>query len=114
MTLTLDVTTEVESQLLRAARLKGLDAKSFVLALLRDYLISQATSIAERSESGLLEEINQGFPAEHWQRHEELAAKHRAETLTAEEHTEMLAHLFQESSSADGTCGLSAAYSQAH
>jgi len=37
-----------------------------------------------------LEEINQGFPAEHWQRYRELAAKRRAETLTPEEHAELL------------------------
>jgi hypothetical protein len=90
MTLTLDVTSELEHQIHREAQRKGLDAKSFVLSLLRDYLASEASSTAQRSESELLEEINRGFPAEHWERYGELVAKRRAETLTAEEHAEML------------------------
>ncbi len=38
MTLTLEVTTELEHKILREARRKGLDAKGFVLGLLVDYL----------------------------------------------------------------------------
>ena len=91
MAMTLDITTELEHQILREARRKGLDAKGFVLGLLRDYLTSEASSSAGRNESELLEEINQGFPAEHWKRYGDLAVKRRAETLTAEEHAEMLA-----------------------
>ncbi len=90
MTLTLDITAELEHQIQREARRKGLDAKGFVLDLLRNYLASEASSSTQRSESELLEEINRGFPAEHWQRYSELAAERRAETLTAEEHAEML------------------------
>ncbi len=90
MTLTLDIAAELEHQIHREAQRKGLDAKGFVLGLLRDYLASKAPSSAERSESELLEEINQGFPAEHWERYRELAAKRRAEALTVEEHAEML------------------------
>ncbi len=89
--MTLDITAELEHQILREARRKGLDAKGFVLDLLRDYLTAEASSHAVRNESELLEEINQGFPAEHWERYGELVAKRRAETLTAEEHAEMLA-----------------------
>lgn len=88
--MTLDITTELEHQIQREARRKGLDAKGFVLGLVRDYLASEAPVSAERSEDELLEEINRGFPAEHWQRYRELVAKHRAETLTAEEHAELL------------------------
>ncbi len=73
------------------ARRKGLDAKGLVLGLLRDYLATRASSSADRSESELLEEINRGFPAEHWKRYDELVAARRAETLTAEEHAELLA-----------------------
>ncbi|MCP4660504.1 MAG: STAS/SEC14 domain-containing protein [bacterium] len=92
MAMTLDITAELEHQILREARRKGLDAKGFVLGLLRDYLTAEeASSSAGRNESELLEEINQGFPAEHWKRYGDLVAKRRAETLTAEEHAEMLA-----------------------
>jgi hypothetical protein len=44
-----------------------------------------------RSESDLLEEINQGFPEEIWRRYRELVAKREDDTLSAEEHTELLA-----------------------
>lgn len=91
MTLTLDVTAELEHQVVREARRKGLDPKGFILGLLRDYLASQAPSITQIDESELLEEINRGFPAEHWKRYEELVTKRRAETLTDDEHAEMLA-----------------------
>lgn len=89
---TLEIARDVaRHQILREARRKGLNAKDFVLGLLRDHLATQTSSNAERSESGLLEEINQGFPAEHWKRYGELVTKRQAETLTAEEHAEMLA-----------------------
>jgi hypothetical protein len=90
MALTLDVTTELEHQIAREARRKGLDPKGFILGLLRDHLASEATPRSHRSESELLEEINQGFPAEHWERYRELAAKRRAETQTGEEHADLL------------------------
>ncbi len=91
MTLNLDVSTELEHQILLEARRKGLDPNGFVLGLLREYLASPAVSTAQQSESELLEEINRGFPAGHWRRYGELVKKRRAETLTAEEHAEMLA-----------------------
>jgi hypothetical protein len=90
MALTLDVTTELEHQILREARRKGLDAKGFILGLLRDYLASEASSRSQRGENELLEEINRGFPVEHWERYGELVEKLRGETLTSEEHAEML------------------------
>ncbi len=91
MTLTLDIATELEHQILQEAGRKGLDAKSFVLGLLRDSLASMASSGNARSESDLLEEINQGFPEEIWRRYRELVAKRQDETLSAEEHTELIA-----------------------
>ena len=90
MTLTLDITTDLEHELHREARRKGLDPKSFVLNLLKDYLAARTSSRTERSESELLEEINRGFSAEHWQRYRELQAKREAETLTEKEHSELL------------------------
>ncbi len=91
MTLTLDIATELEHQILQEAGRKGLDAKSFVLGLLRESLASMASSGNARSESDLLEEINQGFPEEIWRRYRELVAKRQDETLSAEEHTELIA-----------------------
>lgn len=44
-----------------------------------------------REEVGLLEKINQGLPSDAQQRYDELTAKRLAETLTTEEHQELLA-----------------------
>jgi hypothetical protein len=41
-------------------------------------------------EAGLLEKINQGLSPEAQQRYDNLTAKRRAETLTSEEHQELL------------------------
>ena len=43
-----------------------------------------------KEEAGLLEKINQGLSPEAQQRYDELTAKRRAETLTSEEHQELL------------------------
>lgn len=44
-----------------------------------------------KEEAGLLQKINQGLPPDVQQRYDELTAKRRAETLTPEEHQELLA-----------------------
>jgi hypothetical protein len=49
-----------------------------------------APSLPEE-EAGLLQKINQGLPPDVQQHYDELTAKRRAETLTPEEHQELLA-----------------------
>lgn len=44
-----------------------------------------------KEETRLLEKINQGLPPDVQRRYDELIAKRRAETLTSEEHQELLA-----------------------
>lgn len=44
----------------------------------------------DQTEAELLEQINQGLPPDVQQRYDELTAKRRAETLTPEEHEELL------------------------
>ena len=43
-----------------------------------------------KEEAGLLEKINQGLSPDAQQRYDDLTAKRRAETLTSEEHQELL------------------------
>jgi hypothetical protein len=43
-----------------------------------------------KEEAGLLEKINQGLSPDAQRRYDELTAKRRAETLTSEEHQELL------------------------
>jgi len=91
MTLTLEVTPDLELHLRRAAGRKGLDAKSFVLGLLREQLARQNPAPEVRKESELLAEINRGLSADQWKNYRELIAKRRAETLTSDEHAELIA-----------------------
>jgi hypothetical protein len=91
MTLTLDLAADLEHQVLQEARRRGLDAESFALDLLRESLASKGSSESALSEGELLEEINRGFPSGVWARYRELVARRQAETLTAEEHTELIA-----------------------
>jgi hypothetical protein len=44
-----------------------------------------------KNESELLQKINQGLPSEVWKRYEELNAKLHEESITPEEHQELLA-----------------------
>jgi hypothetical protein len=91
MTLTLDIAADLEHQILHEARRRGLDAKSFVLDLLRETLATKTPS-SERalSDSRLLEDINRGFPIELWDRYRELVAKREMEALSATEQEELI------------------------
>ncbi len=90
MTLTLDIATDLEHQILTEARRRGLDVKSYALDLLRESLASKASPESTLSDSELLEEINRGFPSEIWLRYRELVAKRQADALGAEEHAELI------------------------
>ena len=91
MTLNLDIAADLERQILQEAQRKGLDVRSYVLDLLRESLAeSEATAERPPSDSELLEEVNRGFPGEVWQRYRELVSKREAETLSADEHAELI------------------------
>ncbi len=91
MTLTLEVQPEFELQLRHAASLSGLDAKSFVLDLIREHLSRPPTPPEDLSEKELLADINQGLSAAEWKRYKELIDKRREESLTSDEHAELIA-----------------------
>ena len=91
MILTLEVQSELELQLHHAAGLSGLDAKSFVLNLLREHLKRSPAAPEVLSEKELLAEINRGLSTAEWKRYEELIDKRREETLTSDEHAELIA-----------------------
>lgn len=42
-------------------------------------------------ETALLQQISEGLPAETWQRYHELKARRQAETVTEDEHAELIA-----------------------
>lgn len=90
MTITLDIATDLERQILQQAQRRGIDASSYVLDLLQKTLASIEASKSALNESELLEEVNRGFPPKVWHRYRELIAKRQAETMTPEEHAELI------------------------
>ena len=91
MVLTLEVQPEPELQLRHAASLSGLDAKSYVLDLLREHLSRAQTAPEDLSEKALLAEINRGLSAAEWKRYKELIDRRREETLTRDDRAELIA-----------------------
>src|SRR4051794_23034477 len=93
MTITLEITPELEEVLRRSAQRAGLPPDGYVLKLLREGLRGEAhlPPSLSREETELLQQINQGLPPETWVRYQSLKDKRDARTLTPEEYTELLA-----------------------
>lgn len=93
MTLTIDLTPEMERKLWDEAAREGMDPKGFILNTLQERLGQnrRATPHLSQEETELLLQINAGLPEETWQRYHALVARRKAETLTAAEHSELIA-----------------------
>jgi predicted transcriptional regulator len=93
VTLTLAIAPELADALREMARRAGLDPDHYIVRALQDHVERHRDEPPRLSqdEALLLQEINQGLPAETWQRYHDLVAKRRAETLTPEEHEELMA-----------------------
>jgi hypothetical protein len=90
MSLTLQLTPELESEARQAAAREGIAPEEFAVAALQERLSRQSGGSPHPSEASLLEQIGVGLPAEIWQRYHQLTAKRRSETLAASEHAELL------------------------
>ena len=93
MALTVEMTPELESQVREQAKQRGLEADEYVVNVLQQYLRQiqkYLPSHLPELEAQLIEQINEGFPPELWQRYNELMTKRRAETLTPDEHAELI------------------------
>lgn len=91
---TLELTPDLEVRIRREAARNGLDTQSYILSTLREKLTGARRSTVPgltADEAALLREINRGLPQETWQRYSELKEKRQAETLTPEEHVELIA-----------------------
>lgn len=93
MTITIDIAPELESQLMHEAEKVGLDAKRYILRTLEERLRQAQDSTAPTPdvETDLLRHINLGLSQATWRRYHELVAKRRAEKLTPEEQTALVA-----------------------
>ena len=93
--MTIHLEPELESRLRDEAARQGVDA---------DVLINQTVNVELESlvqrmgrarrfstrEAELLKQINEGLPAETWERYRQLVLKRRAETLTPDEYRELI------------------------
>ena len=92
MSVTIDLTPDLESQLRAEAARQGLDPDAFVVKTLRESLgpVVAGDSCISQAESQLLLEINTGLDQETWRRYKELKEKRRAETLTRDEQKKLI------------------------
>lgn len=90
MTLTLDLSPELEAELRSLAAEEGLAPDTYVVRLLQDRVQRRQSPRLPSEESTILQQINEGLPAETWRRYHELKARRDADTLTPEEQSELI------------------------
>ncbi|MBT9317306.1 hypothetical protein [Leptothoe spongobia] len=95
MALTIEITPELEHQIKQAAERAGLTPDTYVLQLLHQSLQQQAPKKAieaqlPKEQADLIQIINQSFSDIEWQRYHSLIGKRDSETLTPEEHEDLV------------------------
>ena len=92
MTVTIDLGPELEAGLRDEAAREGMDASGFILNTLKPRLrrTRRGETHLSKRESELLLKINAGLPETTWERYHALVARRKAETLTPEEHAELI------------------------
>jgi hypothetical protein len=93
MTITVDLTADLESRLLQEAARQGIDPGQFVVHAVRARLQAEnaAAPRLDAEQSRLLEEINRGLSQSEWDRYYTLVAKRQAEALSDGELAELTA-----------------------
>ena len=87
MTITLQITPELESKVRTAASRIGVSPDAYVTKIIKQYVDDPQPTADKESETTLLQQINIGFPPEFWQQYHQLVEKRQAEQLTpAEQH----------------------------
>lgn len=96
MTISIDTTPTLERKIKRAAAEAGLSPDEYVLESVTQRLQparhrqSKAARLS-KEESELIQKINQSLAQFDWTRYRELIRKRQAETLTNQEHLELIA-----------------------
>jgi hypothetical protein len=92
MTLTLEISPELEEALRATAERAGLAPDRYVIDLLQERLTPANGGPAglPQAEAELLARINEGLPESTWMRYHALKEKRDAETLTDAEHAELI------------------------
>ncbi len=94
MTLTIEMTPELEQQLRQAAKKAGLAPDTYVLQLLHQTLRPETSQMStgtrlSKEEADLLQVINQSLPDIDYEQYHALIVKRQAETLTLDEQEEL-------------------------
>lgn len=90
--ITLDLSPELEAQLLAEAAKQGLDPQRYILETLHTRLTANQ-AIAPHlpsAEADLLQHINFGLSADVWDEYYDLIDKRQTETLTTDEHHRLI------------------------
>ena len=92
MTIQLNVNSELERQLKKAASQMGLTPDTYIMRLLQNDLQSHAEPARlSTEESTLLKQINASLSAIEWESYRALLAKRDAQALNAQEQAELVA-----------------------
>ncbi len=88
-TITLQLSSELEQQLLSAATEQGIEPDLYILNTLQERF--QTHHSASTTEAELIQQINIGLSQSEWEQYHTLIAKRQAETLTPNEHQQLIA-----------------------
>jgi deferrochelatase/peroxidase EfeB len=88
-TINLTLSPELEQRLRTEALKQGLEPDLYILNTLQERL-QPSLSISQPTEADLLQQINIGFSAQTWEKYHTLISKRRAETLSPEEHDQLI------------------------
>ncbi|MGB7247759.1 MAG: hypothetical protein WBC73_02385 [Phormidesmis sp.] len=96
MTLTIEMTPEIEKQLRQAAQAAGLSPNTYALRLIHqslgtDIVNSFSTERLSKEEADLIETINTSLSEIDWPRYRVLIEKRQDETLSAEDYDALIA-----------------------
>ena len=88
-TITLNLSPELEHHIRTEASRQGVEPDRYILNALQERLQPRLPT-TQPTEADLLQQINIGFSAQTWEQYHALIAKRQAETLTPEEHKQLI------------------------
>ena len=89
MSITINLTPELEAMLKEVAARTGKDIDNYIVSMLEEKLLPGSADPRKR-EAELLQQINLGISQEEWRRFFHLAERRDTEQLTPEEYQELL------------------------
>ncbi|MEP6518520.1 hypothetical protein [Microcoleus vaginatus] len=88
-TITLNLSPELEQHIRTEASRQGVEPDRYILNALQERLQPRLPT-TQPTKADLLQQINIGFSAQTWEEYHALIAKRHAETLTPEEHKQLI------------------------